>query len=274
MRYLSLRHLAVKFITATLSLCFLYSHGATKMLIKANVLKGVSFVTVDTDPKEVEDIFSKSLSKKGFEVVNTMVTNEDLLFVDLFVYQFFGQYPAITVTIRTKSGIHHVDQQYTRVFIDRNQANRHLASLLAERVPVDIDISRIHKVGISDILATNKRDPSSSAANALLNRPKYFSRMKWQDDDDVPFIIPGDLGIFLLYNSNYEGMGKQLRHGPIMLRLRINSSARFELVTIANALTLDDRQRTQIQDFVSSFPLWITDSEVDNIEIAYGIRSD
>lgn len=262
-----------KLTIAILSISFLHCYGTTKVMIKANIIKGESFVTANTIPDDIESVVSTALMEKGFEVVPTVTRNENILFVDLFVYQFYGQYPAITITIRTNSGVHYIDQEYTKIFIDRNAANLHLASELAERVPADIDKSMLYRVGLRDILSGNKIVSSSAVVLAKPSRVNYFSTIKWTDGDTVPFIIPSELNIFMLQASNYEGLKKHLLGGPIVLKLRINSSARFELVDIVTESPLDENRRSRIQNFVNSFPLWITEDPVEGIEIAYGVSS-
>jgi hypothetical protein len=63
-----------------------------------------------------------------------------------------------------------------------------------------------------------------------------------------------------------------LARGPIVLKLRINDSARFELVDTNSHLNLDEEQKTRIREFIDSFPLWVTNIEVENIEIMYGLK--
>src|SRR6187551_1182727 len=111
-----------------LSLCYLNSNGTSKVLIKANILRGERFVTVRTSAKEIENKVSEVFTKKGLDIVTNMEPTGDVLFVDLFVYQFPGQFPAITITIRTQNGIHYIDHEYRKFFVDRELTNLNLAT--------------------------------------------------------------------------------------------------------------------------------------------------
>lgn len=255
-------------IVLILSLCYLNSHGTSKVLIKANILRGERFVTVKTSAKEIENKVSEVFKKKGFDIVTNMEPTGDILFVDLFVYQFPSQFPAITITIRTQNGIHYIDQEYRKVFVDRELTNLNLATELAEKVPVELNKDFVYRVSIGDLISTNKTSNNIIYAS----NSKYFSTIKWEDDINVPFIIPNDLRLYLLYASNFTGLKKQLAHGPIVLKLRINDSARFELVETNSHLSLDEEQKNRIQEFIDSFPLWLTNTEVENIEIMYGLK--
>lgn len=267
-----MRHLKLivtkQVIVLILSLCYLNSQGTSKVLIKANILRGERFVTVNTSAKEIENKVGEVFTKKGFDIVTNMEPTGDILFVDFFVYQFPAQFPAVTITIRTQNGIHYIDQEYRKVFVDRELTNLNLASELAARVPVELNKDLVYRVNIGDLISTNK------TSNAMLyaGNSKYYSTIKWKDDNNVPFIIPNDLGLYLLYASNFTGLKKQLGRGPIVLKLRINDSARFELVDNNAHLNLDEEQKIRIREFIDSFPLWLTNTEVENIEIMYGLK--
>jgi len=224
-------------------------------------------VTVKTSAKEIENKVSEVFTKKGLDIVTNMEPTGDVLFVDLFVYQFPGQFPAITITIRTQNGIHYIDHEYRKFFVDRELTNLNLATELAERVPVELNKDLVYRVNIGNLISTNNTGTTLYAGNS-----KYFSIIKWKEDNKVPFIIPNDLQLYLLYASNFTGLKNQLAHGPIVLKLRINDSARFELVDINSHLNLDEEQKNRIQEFINSFPLWLTDTEVENIEIMYGLK--
>ena len=244
------------------------SHGNSKVLIKANVLRGERFVTVKTSAREIENKVSEVLKKKGFDIVTSMGPNSDLLLVDLFVYQFPSQFPAITITIRTQKGIHYIDQEYQKVFVDRALTNLNLATELAERVPVELNKGLVYRANIAHLISTNKTGNTA----AYTGNSKYYATIKWKDDNNVPFIIPNDLQLYLFYASNFTGLKKQLARGPIVLKLRINESGRFEIVDTNWQFNLDEEQKIRIQEFIDSFPLWLTNTEVENIEILYGLK--
>ena len=255
-------------IVLVLGLCYLNSHGKSKVLIKANILRGERFVTAKTSAKEIENKVREVLQKKGFDIVTSMEPTGDLLLVDLFVYQFPAQYPAITIAIRTQNGIHYIDQEYKKVFVDRELTNLNLATELAERVPVELNQNLVYRASIGDLISTNK------TGNSVLytGNSTYYSTIKWKDDNKIPFIIPNDLQLYLFYASNFTGLKKRLARGPIVLKLRINDSARFELVDANSQLNLDEEQKIRIQEFIDSFPLWLTNTQVENIEIVYGLK--
>lgn len=255
-------------IILVLSLCYLSSYGTSKVLIKANILRGERFVTAKTSAKEIENKVSEVFTKKGFNVVTSVEPVGDILFVDFFVYQFPAQNPTITITIRTRNGVHYIDRGDRKVFVDRELANLNLATELAERVPVELNKELVYRISIGDLISAN------GASNAIpyTGNSKYYAIVKWKDGNNVPFIIQSDLGLYLLYASNFIGLKKHLARGPIVLRLRINDSACFELVDINSHLNLDESQRNRIQEFIDSFPLWLTNTEVEDIEIMYGLK--
>jgi len=246
----------------------LNSYGTSKVLIKANILRGERFVTAKTNAEEIENKVSEIFEKKGFDIVTKILPTEDILFVDFFIYQFPAQFPAVSITIRTQNGIHYIDQEYRKAFMDREITNLNLATELAERVPVELNKELVYRVSIGDLISTNK------ASNSILyiGNSSYYSTIKWKEGNNVPFILPSDFGLYLFYASNFTELKKRLASGPIVLKLRINDSARFELVNANSLFDLDENQKNRIREFIDSFPLWLTNNEVDDIEIMYGLK--
>lgn len=126
----------------------------------------------------------------------------------------------------------------------------------------------MYRPNIAHLISTNR------TGNTVLytGNSNYYATIKWTDDNNVPFIIPNDLQLYLFYASNFLGLKKQLARGPIVLKLRINDSGRFELVHTNSQLNLDEEQKNRIKEFIDSFPLWLTNAEVENIEIVYGLK--
>ena len=271
----SLKFRAAKLILyAILIFCYLNSYGSPKVLIKANILLGENFFTFRTSAKEIENKVGEVLAKKGFEIVNNLNASSDILFVDLFVYRYNGQLPASTLTIRTENGIHYIDKEFQKkFFVDNNAMNLKLATELAERVPVDINEDFVYKLYFGDIIPPTNKDLNESSYGYKKGIPRYYSAINWGNNDKVPFIIPNEIELYLLYASNYMGLKDLLADGPIVLKLKINNSARFELMNISSPASLNEKQRVKIQEFIDSFPLWMVNTEVQNIEIMYGVKN-
>ena len=68
---------------------FYTSFATNKAIIKANVLRGESFVTVNTIPEDVESIISQALTKKGFLILEEVIPNEEIFYVDIFLEHYF-----------------------------------------------------------------------------------------------------------------------------------------------------------------------------------------
>jgi hypothetical protein len=256
------------FILLLLSLCYLNSHGLSRVVVKANILRGEPFITAKVSGKEIETKVSEIFTRKGFDVVTNLDSTEDILFVDFFVYQFPAQYPAVTITIRTQKGVHYIDQEYDKVFVDREVTSLNMATRLSEKVPTELNKEVTYRISMGDLITANKY--SSSALYS--GNSKYYSTINWKANTPVPFMMPNDLRLYLLYASNFTGLKKILSKAPILLKLRINSSARFELVNVNSNSNLDEDQKIRILEFINSFPLWVTNSEVEDIEIVYGLK--
>lgn len=253
---------------------FCTSFAKNKAIIKANVLRGESFVTVNTMPGDVESIISQALAKNGFQILNEVIPDEEIFYVDLFVFQFPADYPTITITIRTTKGIHFIDKERIKLFGDRNSANLKVASSLAERLPNNIDTNIYFEPTFNDILSNNRISIIGLTSNAITKgyRSNYSSSIRWSDNKIPNFIIPNEFDIYKAYISNYQGIRKQLKGTTIKLKLKINHGAKFELVNIDSPFNLTEKQKERIQEFVNSFPLWTVDKPIDNIELDFGIK--
>ena len=213
-----------QFIVLILSLYYLNSYGTARVIIKANILRGERFITAKTKTIEIENKVSEVLKKKGFDIVKNVESIDDILLVDFFVYQFMTQFPSVTITIRSKKGIHYIDRESRKIFVDRNLTNFNMATELAERVPAELNQEMMYQVNIGDLISPNE----TSNTFFYMGNSKYYSTVNWKENK-ISFIIPNDLRVYLYYASNFTGLKKHLSQGPILLKLRINNSARFEL---------------------------------------------
>lgn len=248
--------------------------ATNKAIIKANILKGRSFVTANTSPEDIENVISQALTKKGIQVLKEAVPNEDIYYIDLFVFQFPADYPTITLTIRTIEGIHYIDKESIKLFTDRNSANIKLASRLSDRLPDIVDTKIFYKPTLNEILSNTRMSIIGSTSNAITRnyRASLSNSIRWPDDIAPNFIIPDEFDNYLAYALNFQGNRNQLKDTVIKLRVKINLGTRFELVNIDSPINLTEKQKENIQELVNSFPLWTVDSQIDNIEIELKVK--
>lgn len=261
----------MKSITLTLFLFFslLSVNAMEKVIIKASILRGDNFVTAKTDPQIIEDIFKTSLSQKNFQVINEIAVNEEILFVDVFVYQFAAEFPTVTITIRTSNGIHFVDTERTKMFVDRNAINIKLAKKLAERLPSYINKNAIFKLTTNDLLASNS---ISFIPDTAEKRKSSNSTINWLENKEPDFIIPNEIHYYITYISNNYSIRNKLKNNSIKLILKINDQARFELIDIESKIDFTEKEKNKLNDFVSNFPLWIVKNPIERIEMKIGIE--
>lgn len=259
-----------------LLLLFLYhgSYAANKAIIKANVLRGESFVTAAVEPSVIENIVANELKSKGFQIVGIVRPGEDILYVDLFVFQFPAANPTITLTIRSKDGIHYIDREKVALFGNRVAANIGLAQKLSQRIPSQINLGKIYQPALRDIVGNTGMSLISLSSSAITEsyRSSYSSSLHWHDDNAPAFLIPEEFDTYMAYASNYQGIRAKVKEQPIKLKLKINNAARFELLDIESAFALTDKQKSMFHEFVNSFPLWITDSPIDSVELIFGAK--
>lgn len=266
----------MKSITLILLVIFNFStvYAAKKAIVKASVLRGESFVTVNTKPNEIEEIIKNALIQKGYQVIDEINSDENIFFVDLFVFQFPANFPTVSITIRTQNGIHFIDKERVKLFADRNSANLKLASKLGERIPADIDTNKIYQPTFNDLLDNDRISLIGLSSNAITKgyRSNYSFSINWLNNEVPNFIIPDDFNRYVSFSLNYQGVRKQLKGKEIKLKLKINQKARFELIGIDSPIDLTDKQKNMYSEFIDSFPLWVVKNQINNIEMKIGIE--
>lgn len=265
----------IKITTIILLLFSFYtSLASNKAIVKANVLRGESFVTAETNPEEIEYIISQALTKKGFQILKELIPNEEIFYFDLFVFQFPADYPTITLTIRTINGIHYFDKELIKIFGDRNSANLELASILADRIPYNINTKIFFETTFNDIFSNNRISIIGLTSNEITEsyRSNYSTSIKWPDNINPKFIFPNEFEKYVAHISNYQGIRRKLKGKSIKLKLKINLAARFELIEIDSPIDLNEKQKDRIREFINSFPLWTLGKQIENIELYFGVK--
>jgi hypothetical protein len=257
-------------------LFYLHSVSAQqKVILKATFLRGESFVTVNVSEEDIEQQMREVLRQKGFEVVEEVSPNQAVFFVDLLFYQFPAEHPSATILLRGLNGIiYYVDREIIRLFIDRKATSLKLATVLLERFPNEINLDRFYRPALSEILFRNRASLIGLTTNSIIEsyRKKYSIVFKWPESSPLKFIVPNELDEYMSYIVNYEGFRSKLKGGEIKLKLKVNSQAKFELLDLDAPFPLKDQQKARFQDFIDSFPLWPTNSSIENIEISLGMR--
>lgn len=259
-------------------LTFVFSLNAfassKKAIIKANIIKGESFVTANSSEFEIEQVLREALTEKDYEVVETINGNDGLLYIDIFIFQYPADYPTATITIRTQNGIHYIDKESVKLFVNREAANLLIAKKAAERIPDEIDVNFFYDLSITDILSNERLSLTGTVSNSITKgyRSNYSSVIKWPDGDNPHFIAPDGFEQYLSYCSNFQGLRNKLREENIEIILKINEKARFEILKINSPFELNAKQKLRIHNIINAFPLWIVEKEIENIELMLGIK--
>lgn len=222
-------------------------------------------------------MLKKALITKNYEVVETIKTIkevENLLYFDIFIFQYPADYPTVVITIRTINGIHYIDKESIVLFGNREAANLKITEKVASRVPEVIVTGLVYELSIEDILSNRRISLTGSISNSIMSgyRSNYSSTIKWPDNESPDFITPNDFDTYLSYCSNYQGIRNKLKGQNIKLILKVNEKAAFEIVNIDSPIPLKDQNLKKIQSIVDAFPMWLVKQEIDNIELTLGVQ--
>lgn len=217
---------------------------------------------------------SQGLKDKHYTVVETATGQDQLFYVDVFVFQYPADYPTVTLTIRTASGTHYIDRENIRLFGNREAANLKIARQVAERIPAEIDVSRIYDITLPHLVSGGRVSVIGLVSNAATKgyRSNYAVGITWPEDSAPEFIAPGDLGAYLSYCLNFQGIRYDVKDQKITVALKINQRGRFEILEINSPIALSEKQQQRIHDAVNAFPLWIVQGEMDRIDLLLGTQ--
>lgn len=245
-----------------------------KVIVKANIIHGESFVTANINPTEIESIFCKVLTEKGFEVTDNILSDENLLFVDIYVYQFPYNMPCISVTIRSKTGTNYLDKKYLTFFSSPKKANIDLANSLADRIPSEINRNIYYNPNISNIIEINTISMYGIAINSTFAnfRSKYSISINWPNEEKPEFAIRNEFENYLAYCSNLLSIKGKLKGQLMNIHLKINKSGRFEIQNIECPFELDNKQKEKLDRTINAFPLWNVNKEIEGVVLNLGFK--
>ena len=238
-------------------------------VVKINIVRGESFVTPAMDGSALETVFEQALQTNGYRTHLTAIHPDSSFFVDVFAYQYAADLLRMTVTVRTKNGIHYLDQQALKVFLDREAGFRQLAQQMGANFPQQFDTSQFIELSVPDLLIGVRTSFYGSMAGSIsmAYQNKYCSTLDWQTDEP-PFLLANGANLYLFYCANLQGIRKITRKKPIRVNLRIGSAYKFEIISIDTSISLSPDQVEGIHAMVNAFPLWIVEHPVEGITLS------
>ncbi len=262
-----------KIIITILVLSFwnaVFCNGQT-FIVKANVIRGESMVTVNTNPVQVEKMFKEALRKlEQYDEINKQ------LLVDIFIFQFPADYPTVGVSIRSENGIHYFDKEQIKLFGDRNAANIKLVKKIISRLPNKLNMSEIYQLSIDDILSNRKSlSLIQLTSNAITGsqRQNYRNAIDWGENDDPPQFILDNFYEYLKYCMNFQGIRKKIKkQGGITLVVDITKEGRTKISNIKSPFELEAKQKARLSQAIAAIPLWYTESEINDIELKINLN--
>jgi hypothetical protein len=248
-------------------LSFTSAFAKDKVIIKANVVRGESFVTANTNPEEIEAIFRQNLKDKGYEICDSLNSAIDMLLIDVFLYQFPTDSPCLVVVVRSNSGVHYFDKRINALFFSQKAANIQLARSMAKDFPDKINRDEYFNPMISDIFNNGTLRLSGIVVDAMSanQRSHNSSVIQWPTSSTPSFLVPDGLTEYLSYCVNFQGIRKLLKDNTIKLNLNINRTGRFEIASIDSPIELTERQTRYLKSTIDAFPIWKVDNEVVGI---------
>lgn len=239
-------------------------------IVKANVIRGESMVTSNTNPVQVEKMFQEALRK--------LEQNKEIkkqLLVDIFIFQFPADYPTVAVSIRSENGIHYFDKERIKLFGDRNAANIKLVKKIISRLPNKLNMSQIYQLSLDDILSNRKSlSLIQLTSNAVTGsqRQNYRNAIDWGENDPPQFILD-NFYEYLKYCMNFQGIRKKIKkQGGITLVVDITKEGRTKISNIKSPFELEAKQKARLTQAIAAIPLWYTESEINGIELKINLN--
>jgi len=155
-----------------------------QFILKVNVVKGEKFVTAKIDAEALDSKLEKYFIEKGLERITDQSNNFSLIYIDLFVYQFTGDFPSMAIAARTKRGIHYFDNNKKSFFTNRTVATEKILDELISKIPEKINSNFVYDIKLDNILFQRRSDYHVEIANQLI-LSNFLIKVNWNDLDPL-----------------------------------------------------------------------------------------
>lgn len=253
----------------------IYGHSnlkANNAIIKANIVRGESFVTVKADASKIEEIIEGALYARGIKRITNC--KEAKYFVDIFSYQFPAAVPTMVITIRTKEGIHYIDRRQVDLYTDRKNATLRIARKIAKRLPQTIDTTKYYDTSSSNIINYNSHmglTPLISYAIMEGRKKKHINNIDWGENKQITFMFD-NFQQYLNHCINYQGIRRKIKkYGPIKVELSIDESGTSTITNIISPTQLKEREKKRLKETIAALPIWINESKYENVLLTFDL---
>ena len=269
----------ILFFICTFLLQLNLTANTTKVLIKANIIKGESTVTPYANPEKIEKIFENALLERNIKRVQSQLENDetDLLYLDAFVYQLPSSHPMVSLVIRSKNGVHYFDNSHKKLYGNRVSTINKVAEKMAENIPQEIDVEKIESLYFSTLLSVGNSFGNfavKGAVNSIMNsyRIRYDNELKWLDNEPIPFIVR-NFNAYLSYCVDYQGFRQKVKAKKLILKLNLGADGRLSIGEIDAPFKMDSKIERKLYNLVAALPQWIAEETLEGIELHLGTRS-
>lgn len=256
-----------KSIWLVLFICFNSTYGfcnRAPILIKVNTLMGERYVTKLSETNEIEEIFKLALDDKNYSVITSSgealdkrIKVEDLLIMDVFVYQFPSNYPSMRVVISHRNEILHDDEEFIKYFADRITANQEIARNMAEKIP-NSHLIMSNAGSRSIVFDKNRFSFNGWILNSMMEGFVKKHEIEFHCDclKEDEFIYGATFEEFVKNLTNYTGFRNKLKGHFITLYLEIDEYGYTRLINKDIPIKLKVSQIKRINNVLLGIPLW------------------
>ncbi|WP_192822220.1 hypothetical protein [Rufibacter sp. LB8] len=235
------------------------------VLVKVNPIKGESTVTVLSNLAKVEEILQEGFVQKGYKVLTkapvsepTQGGNTELFLADAFIYQYPGDYPSITLTIRKDGRVHSLLHQTKKLFTDRQAAMETLAREIVKEIPATLNQEMFLMPELDNLLPHHIISIYTATSGAITGSyaSKYTIEVKPTAGKLPAFMIAGAFEEYLSNCLDFNGYRKAVKDQPIQVEFEINSFGFTHIQTIKMPEGVKDNYKEKVKAAMEALPLW------------------
>ncbi|MBC3540098.1 hypothetical protein ACFSC6_16955 [Rufibacter sediminis] len=235
------------------------------VLLKINPIKGESTVTSISNQKAIEKILAEGFLQKGYQVFTketissqTAAPQEELLLADAFIYQYPGDYPSITLTIRKGDYIFAILHDNKKLFVERQSALEAIAGNLVQELPTAIQESTFLLPELEQLLPHHNMSIYTATSGAITKgyANQYLTDFKTTGSEPLNFILKDSFEQYLALCLDFTGYRKAIKETPIRVDFEIDAFGFTNLTNITLPASVKESHKDKIKNTIEALPLW------------------
>ena len=239
-------------------------------VLKVNLLLGEQTMTpyspeeAPTAIDSLENVLSKALSKKGFNVFtrhqlpDTATHNiKNLYLIDFFIYAYPYDLRSTTITIRKKNYILYMSNVTAPLSMTKASYGR-IALEAIDEIPTDIPYKQFLIPTIEGLIPHHMISVNRGLSELTLKgyKKNYYIELNLPSQTNLEFMLPESFVDYMSLCVNFDGARKEFKENPVELDFEIDPWGFTKIKEIRFPQGFPKKREPHIFKIEHSIPLW------------------